>query len=111
MTDKHSFVLYDYIKDQVDTLTDEERGKLFKAVLEYVTTGDTPELDRVLMMVFIGIKNDIDRANEKWRSKREKLSQAGKRGAEVRKAKPNNDVPDADLQTKKDKALALLWGR
>lgn len=110
MTDKHSFVLYDYIKDQVDTLTDEERGQLFKAVLSYVTTGEMPQLDRVLMMVFIGIRNDIDRANEKWQTKRAKLSEAGKRGAESRSKQKDAD-PDADLAQKKERALSMLWGR
>lgn len=110
MTDKHSFVLYDYIKKQIDELTDEERGQLFKAVLEYVTTGETPEMDRVLLMVFIGIRNDIDRSNAEWAKKRRAQSAGGRKGTSNRYGKKAEQDPDADLEQKKEKALALLWG-
>lgn len=111
MTDKHSFILYDYIADQVNALTDEEAGLLLKGILHYVQTGQQPDLPRVVMMVFINVRNDIDRANTAWQEKHQALSEAGKRGA-VKKSKgakrPAEQDPDADLELKKARSLALL---
>lgn len=102
---KESFILYTYIKGQVNALTDEEAGLLLKAVLAYVSGDPLPDLPRVRSVVFIGIKNDIDRASEKWEETRKRKSEGGKRSADV-KSKKTEENKFEEYQRKK----AILFG-
>ena len=54
---KNSFMLYLDQKDTFEALTDEEAGKLIKAIFKYEYDGEEEELDRILKMAFIPIKN------------------------------------------------------
>ena len=44
-TGKKSFVLYHDIRTPLELLTDEQRGKLFIALLNYSEYGDLPDFD------------------------------------------------------------------
>lgn len=81
MGEKKSFILYlDTIK-QWDMLSDEQAGKLIKALLRYCENGDKLETDDgMLSMAFGFIIAQIDRDSEKWNTIREKRSEAGKKG-------------------------------
>lgn len=81
MGEKKSFILYlDTIK-QWDMLSDEQAGKLIKALLRYCESGDKLETDDgMLSMAFGFIIAQIDRDSEKWNTIREKRSEAGKKG-------------------------------
>ena len=60
MPKKKSFILYaEYIR-QVQILSDEDAGKLFKAILEYVNTKELPTLDGMAAMAFSFIANQLD---------------------------------------------------
>lgn len=87
---KDSFILYQDHREIFDTLTDEEAGKLIKAIFEYEETGDIKNLDKSLKLAFIPIKNSLNRNKEKWEEIKEKRSIAGKIGAEVKKQKQAN---------------------
>lgn len=80
MQDKNSFILYADQKEVIDKLTDEQAGKLMKAVYQYVDSGTMPELDTLLEIAMIPIKQKIDKNNEKWQEEKEKRSDAGKKG-------------------------------
>ena len=75
MKEKKGFVLYKDQKDVIDDLTDEEAGKLIKAIYEYETTGELPELDRMLQLVvkpFVStLKRDKVKYNEKCQKNKE----------------------------------------
>ena len=58
--DKKSFILYKNNKDLIESLSDEQAGKLLKAVFEYETTGEIIELDPVTAIAFIAIKKELD---------------------------------------------------
>lgn len=69
---KDSFILYVDQKEIIDTLTDNEAGKLLKAIFEYETTQKLPKLSKTLNLVFIPIKNALDRNREKYEKACEK---------------------------------------
>ena len=78
--DKSSFLIYLDYQEQFDLLTDEEAGRLIKAIIKYEKTGEIPELDGMLKMAFSFIKTQLDRDREKWKEEKQKRSEAGKRG-------------------------------
>lgn len=84
---KDSFILYTEQKEVVDKLTDEQAGKLFKAIYEYAETDKMPQLDSLLDIVVIPFKQSMDRNTEKWEEIKKKRSEAGKIGAEIKKQK------------------------
>lgn len=89
---KDSFILYTEQKEVLDKLTDEQAGRLFKAIYEYAATNNLPKLDSLLDLVVIPFKQNIDRNNEKWEEIKKKRSVAGKLGAEIKKQKQANEA-------------------
>lgn len=77
---KDSFLLYTEQKEMIDKLSNEDAGKLIKAVYNYVATGETEELEGLLGIVFIPFKQSIDRNQEKYQKTVEKRREAGKTG-------------------------------
>ena len=84
---KKSFILYLDSADIFEQLTDKEAGKLIKAVLFYVHTGEKPELPRILNMAFIPIYQALHRDLEKWRKQVEANRENGKAGGRPPKKK------------------------
>lgn len=89
---KDSFILYTEINDVVKELSDEQKGKLFQAILDYEESGDVPEMDTLIKCVFIPIKRDLDKNDEKWRETSKKRSEAGKKGMQNRYNKDSESV-------------------
>jgi len=87
---RDTVLLYTSIKEPVDALTDEQAGKLFKAILAYQTDNDVV-LDGLLNVVFLQVKQQIDYNNDKFDETARKRSEAGKKGMESRWNKNNND--------------------
>ena len=84
MHGKKSFVLYSDVKDVLDLLPDEQAGKLFKLILEYVNDNDPESDDPLVKLAFAPIKAQLKRDLNKWQGIREKRSEAGKKSAQVR---------------------------
>lgn len=80
MGNKTSFVLYHDIRAPLELLTDDQRGKLFLAILDYSERGVAPEFDGELRMAFAFIRTALDRDAAAWESKREKRVEAGRKG-------------------------------
>lgn len=82
MKDKSSFILYsDYIVT-VNKLSDEQAGKLFKLILDYVNDKNPITDDFILNLVFDPIKLQLKRDLADWVAKKEKRSEAGRIGGE-----------------------------
>lgn len=79
-TGKKSFVLYHDIRTPLELLTDEQRGKLFIALLNYSEYGELPDFDGALLMAFAFIRMSLDRDAEAWAEKRAKRAEAGRSG-------------------------------
>ena len=84
-----SFVLFTKIDEVVKELTLEEKGKLFQAILDYQKTGEVPEMDKLLKVVFLPIKHDMDYCEEQKQKAQQQKSEAGKKSAEARSTKAN----------------------
>ena len=89
---KDSFIVYDGIKDTLDEMTDEEVGKLFRAMVDYHTTGEDPKLKGGLKFAFIPVRQQMDRDDEKWNKTREARIEAGRKGGEAKKQNEANEA-------------------
>ena len=63
--DKNSFLIYIDYEEQFSLLTDEQLGKLIRAIMKYEKTSEIPKLDGMLKMAFSFIKTQLDRDREK----------------------------------------------
>lgn len=63
---KDNFLLKKSQREVFDTLIDEDAGKLIKAIYRYVNNGND-ELEGYLKAIFIPIKNEIDKNEEKYK--------------------------------------------
>lgn len=91
MTAKKSFILYAENIKQISLLSDEEAGKIFKAVLTYAGTGETTHFDdRLLQIIFTIFQSQIDKNSEKWEETRKKRAEAGKKGGKQNQANQAN---------------------
>ena len=64
-TKKKSFLLYQDQEEVVNSLTDAQAGQLFKAIFKY-NKGENPQLDPILKIVFIPIRQALDRDEKKY---------------------------------------------
>lgn len=87
---KSSFVLYHDIRAPLELLSDEERGKLFLALLDYSEYGAVPAFNGALQMAFAFIRTALDRDADAWEAKREKRREAGSIGGKQRVANQAN---------------------
>ena len=103
---RDSFILYTEQKAVIDKLTDEQAGKIIKAIYEYAETDKMPKLDNVLDLVITPFKLALDRNNNKWQEIKKKRSEAGKIGAEIKKQKQAKQAnAKFDKQTKANQAV------
>ena len=136
---KDSFIMYQEQKEIFDTLSDNEAGKLIKAIFEYESTGQSPKLSKTLNLVFIPIKNSLDRNKEKYQkvvernkrnikkrwNKENTKNTTGKIGIPKNTKNTDNDndnerdsdsvhdndsVSDSDVQASKEKVYTFLKG-
>lgn len=77
---KKSFVLYCDLLHTVGHLTDEQAGKLFKHVLNYVNDKDPQTDDVIINLAFEPIKQQLKRDLKKWVGEKKQRSAAGKKG-------------------------------
>ena len=86
-TDNKSFIIYKEWEEYIDALSsDEDAGKLFKALFAFAKRAEEAEFVGALKMAFIVMKNAIERDGEKWEQTCENRSQAGKQGGRPQKA-------------------------
>lgn len=65
--EKKSLLLYYDYQQHFNFLTDEQTGKIIKAMLDYEINGVFPEFDEPIMqMTFSFIRSNLDRDKEKW---------------------------------------------
>lgn len=69
MANKKGVLMYYDILDQLEGFTDEEFGKIVKALIIYDRDGTLPDFDRSLMIAFNCIKPSIDRNKEEYNAK------------------------------------------
>lgn len=121
---KKSFILHVDSLDVLSDLSDEQAGKLFKAMLAF-HKGEEIELDPLTKMAFSFFKNQFIRDNEKYIKTCEARAQAGSKGGKqkqqnlanasnskqkVAKVADSDNESDSDSDSKKDnKKDKLDW--
>ena len=85
MKDKKSFILYRDALCILDDLTDEQSGKLFKAIRAYHEKKEM-ELEPIIKMAFVPIRNQFARDAVKYAEMLEKRAIAGKKGGYQKQA-------------------------
>lgn len=84
---RNSFVLYTDQRAVIDKLSNEQAGKLIKAIYEYASTGEMPELDdEILNFVIIPIQQTLNRDFEKYSETVERRRKAGAKGGKQKVA-------------------------
>ena len=104
---KDGFILYKDQKTLINKLSDEQAGKLIKAIYEYEDTGETPNFDLVLDIVFTSIKTTLDKNRQKYAEKCKKYQENikkrwGKDTTEYNGIPPNTNYTDIDNDIDKD---------
>ena len=89
---KKSFVLYADLLDNIEHLTNEEKGILFNHLLEYVNDNNPILEDRLLVTAWKPIEKQLKRDLKKFEEVKTKRSEAGKRSAELRALKGNEQT-------------------
>jgi hypothetical protein len=82
--EKKGFILYSDIIHTIVKLTDEQAGVLFKHILKYVNDLNPECEDLITEIAFEPIKQSLKRDLVKWDERKQKLSEAGKVGANKR---------------------------
>ena len=91
--DKKGFILYADLIKVVSKLPNETAGKLFKIILSYVNDLEVSIDDLLLEIAFEPIKNQLKRDVVKFEQVKSKRSDAGKRSAELRALKKEEQNP------------------
>lgn len=81
------FCCYHSYRRRCEKLTDQELGRLFRALMEYSETGETQELAGRESIAFDFIAEDIDRSKQAYDERCHTNAENGKRGG--RPKKPN----------------------
>lgn len=77
-------IFYDW-PETTEELSDEERGRLVTAIVEYARTGVSPKLKGAERILFPAFKSQIDRDTSAYQERSERCSEAGMRGGRPRK--------------------------
>lgn len=89
---KDSFILYTEQKAVIDKLTDEQAGKIIKAIYEYVETDKMPCLDNVLDLVITPFKLALDRNKAKYEKVSKIRAEVGAKGGKQKKQLQTNNI-------------------
>lgn len=99
-TQKKSFVLFTDLREPLEDLSDEQVGKLFRAVLDYVEDGTEPVFSGTLKLAFSFVKISLDRNLEKYRQTVERRRAAGRAGglasAAARRQRAEEEAENAE---------------
>lgn len=88
MDEKKSVVLYVEWAKPLASLSLDDKGRIFDAILSYSETGEAPHFDSAAAeMAFSFIRLRLDENAKKWNAVRQKRSEAGRRGALVTNGK------------------------
>lgn len=88
-----SFILYTSYYAITEGLTDEQLGKLMRAIFIYARDGEVINLEPTLRMAFAFIKDDMERNQAKYKEKVERWRANGKKGGRPRKNQEDKQKP------------------
>ena len=96
---RKSFVLYSDCTNFVSVLSNEQKGKLFQQILDYVNDGtDIETEDKSILIAWLQIKNALDRDLEKHEKVIKTRVQKGRLGGIIRALKSNQLISDENIE-------------
>lgn len=93
MKQKSSFLIYHEYREPLKLLTDEQRGQLLMALIDYSESGVVPELDGISMMAFSFIQSQMDRDSKKYENRCSSNRENGKKGGRPKKENDSEENP------------------
>ena len=104
---KKSFVIYCDIRDQLELLTDEQVGVLFRSVVKYASNEEElSSNDGMVKLLFSVIKKQIDRDTEKYKTVCERRREAGSKGRKQKVANAKQNLANVANASKCEQNLA-----
>ena len=97
------FICHDDYLKKTSRLSDEQLGRLFRALMEYHATHEVPELGVVESMAFDFIRADIDRADNEHQRKCENNRKIRLDAIENERQRSSTDVNECDRTKNKNK--------
>lgn len=102
LIEKKSFQLYKDTLKILDRLTDEQAGKLFRAITDF-NNGIEPQLDETLSLVFFPFENQFIRDADAYANKCEVNKENGSKGGRPLKTEITQSVISKPKKADKDK--------
>ncbi len=104
---RKSFVIHCDIEDQLDLLTNEQVGTLFRSVVRYASNEEEiSSNDGMVKLLFSVIKKQIDRDTEKYKAVCERRREAGSKGGKQKVANAKQKVANVANASKCEQNLA-----
>lgn len=104
--EQKGFIVYGDIDAVIEELNDEQVGQLFRGMVRYFTEGKVPKFSGILKYVFIPIKQQMDRDNEKYTAKceknRENIKAYWERTKENERIRTNTTATNTNTNTDTD---------
>ena len=102
MEERKSFVMYTEWAQHFEMFTDEELGRLLRAVYSFVSGEEQTELgDRSLIIVFNMMRECITRDQQRWEETRQKRRENGAKGGRPKKAEKTDAFSENQSKAKK----------
>ena len=85
--DTRALMIFLNNREVLDVLSDEQRGRVVTALMDYLELGRKPSFTGEMNVSFIVLRKDVDQSVERWEAECRRRSEAGKKSAAVRAAK------------------------
>ena len=95
------FICHDDYLKKTSRLSDEELGRVFRALMTYHETGVEPDLGTVESMAFDFIRVDIDRAEKEYKEKCDRNRDIRLTAIENERKRSSTDVNERDQEKKR----------
>lgn len=89
---KKAFLMYTEYEQQLEDLSDEELGKLMRAIFKYEKDGTKPNFTGLLKMAFSFIMSNLNSNQEKYDKRCETSAQNGSKGGRPRNKNLNENL-------------------
>jgi len=92
-SEKNSFVIYHDLEEQTSLLSDEQLGRLLRAIFAYEKRGECPDFadDGMLLICFQFVRTTLDVNRRRYEEKCAKNAENGKKGGRPKKEDNVND--------------------
>lgn len=98
---KNTILVYTDLMEQLEELSLEERGIILTAMIKYQMGEELPKMSKLLKLVFIPIRQSIDRDNDAYERKCEKNRENGKLGGRPKNQTVNSETERFSEKPKK----------